>query len=159
MQEQMRALSRARCRGLQERNQLLAPNELWCFGLCHGCTLFDLAAAASTLDPEQSHGPSPRLGLPCRPLVARATRARRINCCPGALRLSRHLGVLNAGRADRLQQAAPSSGGVLTASSAKDYADVAFQRSAFACAHANSLTTQKQHAGDDRTGGSREKLR
>ena len=50
-------------------------------------------------------------------------------------------------------------GGVLTASSAKDYADVAFQRSAFACAHANSLTIQKQHAGHDRTGGSREKLR
>ena len=109
-------------------------------------------------DPEQSHGPSPRLELPCRPLVARATRARRINCCPGALRLSRHLGVLNAGRADRLQQPPFVWPPVSTASSAKDYADVNSQ-SHSTCAHANSPTAQKQHAGDDRAGGSREKLR
>jgi hypothetical protein len=32
VQEEMRALSRARSRGLQERSQLLAPDQLWCFG-------------------------------------------------------------------------------------------------------------------------------
>ena len=72
----MRALPRARCRGLQERSQLLAPNQLRCFGLCHGCTLFDLAPVSSL---GNRMAPSSPLALPCRPRVARATRARRIS--------------------------------------------------------------------------------
>jgi hypothetical protein len=160
MQEQMRALPRARCRGLQKRSQLLAPDQLRCFGLCHGCTLFDLAAVTQRSSLEQSHGAViavsftlPPAGRKSSFVLVASTLARERSVCPGTWAL------LNAGRVERLQQAASSSGGVLTASSAKDYADAAFQRSAFACAHANSPTTQKQHAGHDRTGGSREKLR
>jgi hypothetical protein len=29
---------------------------LWCFGLCHGCTMFDLAAVTQRSNLEQSHG-------------------------------------------------------------------------------------------------------